>query len=80
LSAETELLKFCGFDLEIESPYHYIDFFFEKNKELSFMQIVAKNLLNDSYRLNICLFYEPLILALSAVNSAAILLQQTLND
>lgn len=80
LFAETELLKYCGFDLEMESPYQYLDAFFEKNKEYGIMQIIAKNLLNDSFRLNICLFYEPVILALAAVNSAAKLVQHTMAE
>ena len=33
LHAESELLKMCGFDLDIDSPYPYLDKFFEKKKE-----------------------------------------------
>ena len=80
LFAEQELLKSCGFDLDIESPYQYIDIFFEKNKDLAYMQTYAKNFINDSYRLNICLFYEPIILALSAINLTSKLFKHQLSD
>jgi hypothetical protein len=44
------------------------------------MQVYAKNFLNDSYRMNVCLFYEPVILALSAINLTSKLFNRPLEE
>lgn len=44
------------------------------------MQTFAKNFLNDSFRLNICLFYEPVILALSAIYNTSVILKLEMNE
>lgn len=71
-STDLEVLKMIGFDLVIELPYHYLD----KIKKdpiipsADFLKI-ANNFINDSMRTLACLYYEPRVIALAAVNLAS---------
>lgn len=71
-STEIEILKMIGYDLAIELPYQYLDLV--KNSPIipnaNFLKI-ADCFLNDSLRSTICLFFEPKVIALAALNLAS---------
>jgi len=66
---EANLLNLIGYDFDIELPYHYLDKIKSNNiiPHARFLQI-ANNFINDSLRTLACLFYEPRIIALAALN------------
>lgn len=71
-NTEIEILKLIGYDLVIELPYQYLDFV-KKNSiipDANFLKI-ANNFLNDSMRTTVCLYYEPRVIALAALNLAS---------
>lgn len=66
---ESNILNLIGYDFDIELPYHYLDFI-KTNPIIphaSFLGI-ANNFINDSMRTLACLYYEPRIIALAALN------------
>lgn len=71
-TTEIEVLKWIGYDFKIELPYHYLDHV--KNSPIipdaDFLKI-ANNFINDSMRTTACLFYEPRVIALAALNLAS---------
>ena len=66
---EIEILKMIGYDLVIELPYHHLENL--KNSilalDVNFFK-TASTFLNDSMRTILCLYYEPRVIALAAVN------------
>lgn len=75
---EVELLNILGFDINIDLPYHYV------NKYLDLLNISEKekifnisfNLINDSYRRPLCIYFTAREIALSAIYIAC----QIVND
>lgn len=68
---EIEIIYFIGLNLEFDSPYTY--FLELKNYILKYLknpvnscQIVV-NFINDSFKLPVCLYYEPLKIALASL-------------
>ena len=71
-NTEIEVLKLIGYDLVIELPYQYLDIVKKSPiiPDANFLKI-ANNFINDSMRTIACLYYEPRIIALAALNLAA---------
>jgi len=69
---EIEILKLIGYDLSIDLPYQYLDIIKSSPiiPDANFLKI-ADNFINDSLRTTICLFYEPRVIALAALNLAS---------
>jgi len=69
---ECEILKLIGYDLVIELPYQYLDMI-KKNPIIPDAALlkVANNFLNDSMRTIVCLYFEPRVIALAALNLAS---------
>lgn len=72
LTAEIEVLKMVGYDLNIDLPYQYLDLIKKSSiiPDANFLKI-ANNFINDSMRSTVCLYYEPRIIALAALNLAS---------
>jgi hypothetical protein len=66
---EVELLNILGFEINIELPYHYI------NKYLDILNIPDRdrvmnfsyNMINDSYRRPLCIYFTAKDIAMSAI-------------
>lgn len=71
-STEIEVLKLIGYDLVIELPYQYLDIIKKSSiiPDANFLKI-ANNFINDSMRTIVCLYYEPRVIALAALNLAS---------
>mmetsp|Transcript_31104 Transcript_31104/g.28306 ORF Transcript_31104/g.28306 Transcript_31104/m.28306 type:complete len:187 (-) Transcript_31104:121-681(-) len=80
-NTDIEILKMIGFDLVIELPYHYLDKI-KKDPMIpsaDFLKI-ANNFINDSMRTLACLYYEPRVIALAALNLASHFCKMKLGD
>ena len=72
LDLEQKILAKIGFDLNIDLPYHYVELMINylkvnlHNSANNFIQITT-NFINDSFKQPICLYYDPLLIALSCV-------------
>lgn len=78
-NTEVEVLKLIGYDLVIELPYQYLDII-KKNPiipDVNFLKI-ANCYINDSMRINVCLYYEPRVIALAAMNLASYFCKYTI--
>jgi hypothetical protein len=71
LIAENEILETIGFDLDIQTPYCHIDQFKKYPGDLKMIFKVALMLINDSYYTTICLYFEPVVIALACIHMAA---------
>ena len=71
-NTEIEVLKLIGYDLVIELPYQYLDIVKKSSiiPDANFLKI-ANNFINDSMRTTVCLYYEPRVIALAALNLAS---------
>lgn len=71
VAAESDILKTTGYDFEIELPYKYLDLVKTMKfiPDATFLKI-TNNFINDSWRTTICLYYEPRLIALAALNLA----------
>jgi len=69
---EIEVLKLIGYDLVIELPYQYLDIVKKSSiiPDANFLKI-ANSFLNDTMRTTVCLYYEPRVIALAALNLAS---------
>lgn len=80
---EFEILSSMDFDLNIEIPYKYVHnmkfYFFEylKNQKLI---IITTNFINDSFKLPLCLYFDPLLIALASLYLASIYFKVPLPD
>ena len=72
LTLEVKILIKIGFDLEIILPYKYLENFFEylrrnlKDNIRIFLQTTT-NFINDSFKIPLCLFYDPKLVALTSI-------------
>lgn len=80
---EFDILSSLGFDLNIEIPYKYIQnmksYYFDylKNPKLI---IITTNLINDSFKLPLCLKFDPLLIALACLYLASVYFKVPLVD
>jgi len=73
--AEFKILEALAFDFECELPYKYINSFCQKHLPVlskDSINQVATSFCNDSFKLPVCLFYHPKIIAAAVIHMAAI--------
>ena len=79
---EFEILNIIGFDLNIDMPYKYIQqmkfYYFEYLKNSSQMMTITANFINDSFILPLCLYYDPLLIAMSCLYLVSVYFKITL--
>jgi hypothetical protein len=67
---EFEILDYLGFDLNVDLPFSYINqmkgYFIDYLKS-SKLILITTNIINDSFILPICLYYDPLLVALASM-------------
>jgi len=80
-NTEIEILKLIGYDLDIELSYSYLDYVKKSPiiPDANFLKI-ANNFINDSMRTLVCLFYEPRVICLAAMNLAAVFLNHKFSN
>jgi hypothetical protein len=71
LKFEIEIMNFLDFEINIETPYRYIYYYLDRNKpnllkDHEFKNFVF-NLINDSYRKPLCIFWHPRYIALASL-------------
>lgn len=64
-NVEMELLNCLGYDLEIELPFKYLPSLRSKFNFNSKTENVIMNMINDSYRRPLCVFFHPRTIALA---------------
>lgn len=73
--AETLVLESVGYDFECDLPYTYINEFclsyLPLTSKESIMEIATK-FCNDSFKLPLCLFYHPKVIAAASIHMAAL--------
>lgn len=85
INSELKILVKIGFDLEIELPYRFlegmIDYMRKHLKEnlRTFLQTTT-NFINDSFKIPLCLNYEPNLIALTSILLTAKLFNMNLPD
>lgn len=67
---EFEILNQIGFDLNLELPYKYVHLM--KSYYIDYLRnpkliVITTNFINDSFKLPLCLYYDPLIIALASL-------------
>jgi hypothetical protein len=71
---EFEILLAIGFDQEFELPYKHLRTFCEKHVPFASRETVynlAFKFCNDSFKLPLCLFFHPKIIAAACIQMAA---------
>lgn len=63
---EMEILVFLGYDLEIEAPFKYISHLKRRFVLDRKLENFIFNIINDSYRRPLCLYFHPRTIALAA--------------
>ena len=70
LGYEFAILKYTGFDLNVDLPYKYIELMIDyfkiylKNQKLL---VITNNFINDSFKLPLILYYNPMYIALACI-------------
>lgn len=83
---EFEILNAIGFDLNVDLPYKYIYFmkpYFEESFNAQFYSkyiLIVTSFINDSFKLPVCLFYEPVLIFLACVYLVEIYFKIQLKD
>jgi hypothetical protein len=80
---EMEFYYFLGYDLDIETPYNSFYRFIKTKEGESFGNEKIKtflfNLINDTYRRSLCLYYHPKIIMLSCLIFTIKFLEENIN-
>lgn len=86
IESEYNLLKYIGFDADIQVPYKYLTLFeaseyFQSSTlaETQFIEI-SKRFVNDSLLTTMCLYFEPYVIALAAMNMSSVYLERELEE
>ena len=72
---EFEILSAVGFDLNLDLPYRYVhqmkSYYFDYlgNPKLI---IITTNFINDSFKVPLCLYFDPLLIALAGLHLASV--------
>lgn len=83
---EFEILNAIGFDLNVDLPYKYIYLmkpYFEESFNAQFYSkyiLIVTSFINDSFKLPVCLYYEPLLIFLACVYLVEIYFKIQLKD
>jgi hypothetical protein len=77
---EIELLNILGFEINIELPYHYVNKYLDRLNipDREKVMNVSYNLINDSYRRPLCIFFTAKDIALSALYIACSVLYENI--
>lgn len=59
INIEMELLYSLGFDLNIKLPYNYTHLYIKKFNLDKNCEILANNIINDTFRRPLCIFFHP---------------------
>jgi hypothetical protein len=82
-SIEFDILQMIDFDMNVELPYKYIqqmgEYYGDYVKSPPFIKITTY-FINDSFKLPICLYYDPLYIALACMYLASLHLKVRLVD
>ena len=80
---EFEILNSIGFDLNVDLPYKYVlsmkSYYFDYLKNHKLM-IITNNFINDSFKLPLCLYFDPLLVALASLYLVSIYFKLSLPD
>lgn len=80
---EFDVYNTIGYDLNVELPYKYIikikDYFISSLKNTDLFT-VASNFINDSYKIPLCLYYHPMLIATASLFLISIHLKVDLPD
>jgi hypothetical protein len=85
IKSEIKILAKIGFDLDIDLPYKFLESMIDylrrnfKDNFRNFLQTTT-NFINDSFKLPLCLNYEPKLIALTSIFLTAKLFNITLPD
>lgn len=76
---EIEIMSFLGFDLDIETPYRFVYSYLERHapqliKNQTLINLTF-NLINDSYRKPLCLYWPANVIALACLHIAGGILE-----
>jgi hypothetical protein len=67
---EFDVLNTIGFDLNVDLPYKYVHmmkFYFIEYLKNPKLITITTNFINDSFKLPLCIFYDPLLIALASL-------------
>jgi len=67
---EFEVLNTLGFDLNLDLPYRYVHlmkFYYVENLKNPKLITITTNFINDSFKLPLCIHYDPLLIALASL-------------
>jgi len=82
-SFEFDIYNAIGFDLNVELPYRYIinikDYFISTLKKTELFTF-ASNFINDSFKIPLCLYYHPMLIATASLYLIKIHLKIDLPD
>ena len=80
---EFEILSKIGFNLNIDLPYKYMDlmvnYVLKTLRNPKFL-VISTNFVNDSFKLPICLYYNPKIIALAGIYITKVFFNINLSD
>jgi hypothetical protein len=80
---EFEILSAAGFDLNLDLPYKYVHqmkFYYFDYLKNSKLIIITTNFINDSFKLPLCLYYDPILVALACLYLASVYFKVPLVD
>lgn len=67
---ESEIINCLGFDMDVDLPYRYVQsmkpYFLNYLKNPKLM-IITTNFINDSFKLPLCLYFDPILIALASM-------------
>ena len=72
-----------GYDFDLDLPFKYLEEFlsnYEPAKEIEGLARISNNFLNDCFRTTLCLYYEPIVLALTGVYLAQLFIRCPIPD
>jgi len=82
-SYEFDVLNKIGFDLNIDLPYKYMDqmipYVMNRLRNPKFL-VISTNFVNDSFKLPICLYYSPKLIALAGMYMTKVFFKINLPD
>jgi len=82
-SFEFDVLNKIGFDLNIDLPYRYMDqmvpYLMNRQRNPKFL-VISTSFVNDSFKLPICLYYSPKLIALAGIYMTKVFFNINLPD
>lgn len=72
---EFNILNTIGFDLNVDLPYKYVHlmkFYYVEYLKNPKLITITTNFINDSFKLPLCIYYDPLLIALASLNLTSV--------